>query len=121
MSMIRSAGHILLSSIFIARGADSFLKPGGRVATVANAGIPAPEQAVVLNGAAMVAGGTLLALGFTPKLAAIILLGALIPTTWVGHAFWKEEDQAKFQSQLTQFYKNAGLIGGLLLVLAEKD
>lgn len=121
MSMIRSAGHILLSSIFIARGADSFLKPGGRVATVANAGIPAPEQAVMLNGAAMVVGGTALALGFVPKLAAIILLGALIPTTLVGHAFWKEEDQAKLQAQLTQFYKNAGLIGGLLLVLTEKD
>lgn len=121
MSMIRSAGHILLSSIFIARGADSFLKPGGRVTTVANAGIPAPEQAVMLNGAAMVVGGTLLALGFAPKLAALTLLGALIPTTLVGHAFWKEEDQAKLQAQLTQFYKNSGLIGGLLLVLTEKD
>ena len=121
MSMIRSAGHILLSSIFIARGADSFLKPGGRVTVVANAGIPAPEQAVALNGVAMVAGGTALALGFAPRLAALILLGALIPTTLVGHAFWKEEDQAKLQLQLTQFYKNAGLIGGLLLVLTEKD
>ena len=121
MSMIRSAGHILLASIFVARGADSFLKPGGRVAMVANAGIPAPEQAVALNGAAMVVGGTALALGFAPKLAAIILLGTMIPTTLVGHAFWKEEEQAKFQNQLTQFYKNLGLIGGILLVIAEKD
>jgi putative oxidoreductase len=98
-----------------------FLKPGGRVTIVANAGIPAPEQAVVLNGAAMVVGGTALALGFAPKLAAIILLGTMIPTTLVGHAFWKEEDQAKFQNQLTQFYKNLGLIGGILLVIAEKN
>lgn len=121
MSMIRTAGHILLSSIFIARGADSAIKPGKRVDMVANVGIPAAEHAVVLNGTAMVVGGTLLALGFAPKLAALILLGALIPTTLVGHAFWKEEDQAKLQLQLTQFYKNAGLVGGLLLVLAEKD
>ena len=121
MSMIRSAGHLLLSSIFIARGTDTFLKPGGRVDIVANAGIPSPEQAVVLNGAAMVVGGTALALGFAPKLAAIILLGTMIPTTLVGHAFWKEEDQAKFQNQLTQFYKNLGLIGGILLVIAEKN
>lgn len=121
MSMIRLAGHLLLSSIFIARGADSFLEPGGRVNVVANAGLPAPQQSVVLNGAAMVVGGTALALGFAPKLAAIILLGALVPTTLVGHAFWKEEEQAKLQNQLTQFYKNLGLIGGLLLVLAEKD
>ena len=58
---------------------------------------------------------------FRIHLAAIVLLGALIPTTLVGHAFWKEEEQAKLQNQLTQFYKNLGLVGGLLLVLAEKD
>jgi putative oxidoreductase len=120
MSMLRSLGHILLSSVFISGGADAFLKPGGRVNKVADSGIPQPEQAVVFNGAVMVIGGAALALGIAPKLAATILLGSLVPTTIVGHAFWKEETAAGRKHQLTQFFKNLALIGGLLLVLLEK-
>lgn len=121
MSLIRTAGHLLLSGIFISGGTDAFLKPGGRVNKVADAGIPAPDKAVVLNGAIMVVGGSALALGITPKLAALTLLGSLIPTTAVGHAFWKETEIAGRKAQMTQFFKNLGLLGGLLLVLAEKD
>lgn len=119
-SMLKTLGHLLLSGIFITGGADAFLKPGGRATKVSNAGIPEPEQAVVLNGAVMVAGGTALALGFFPKLAALLLIGSLVPTTLVGHAFWKEKDATSIKNQQTQFMKNLGLIGALLLVLREK-
>jgi uncharacterized membrane protein YphA (DoxX/SURF4 family) len=119
--MFRSLGHLLLSGIFISGGWHAFANPGGRVNKVADAGIPEPDQAVKLNGAAMVVGGLLLGLGVAPKLASLILLGTLIPTTVVGHAFWKEEEGATRQQQLTQFFKNLGLMGALLIVLTEKD
>lgn len=115
-----SLAHMLLSGIFIGGGADAFLKPGYRVNKVENTGIPEPEQAVVLNGAAMMIGGTALALNIAPKAAAALLLGTLIPTTIVGHAFWKETDANARKMQQTQFLKNLGLMGGLLLVLFEK-
>lgn len=118
--MLKTLGHLFLSGIFIMGGADAFLKPGGRVNKVADAGIPAADQAVVLNGAVMVVGGAALALGFFPKLAAMALLGSLIPTTVVGHAFWKETEAANVKNQQTQFLKNLSLIGGLVLVLLEK-
>lgn len=121
MSMIRSLSHFLLSVIFIGGGSSAFATPGHRVDTVAKAGIPEPETAVKLNGAAMVIGGTLLGLSITPKLASLLLLGTLLPTTFVGHPFWQEEDKQKYAMQRTQFLKNLGLIGGLLLVLSEKD
>src|SRR5437763_15580930 len=117
--MIRSLSHILMSGIFISGGAAAFVNPNGRTNKVANAGIPAPEQAVVLNGAAMVIGGVLLGLGIAPKLAATILIGTIIPTTIVGHAFWKEEAVVGRKNQQTQLYKNLGLLGELLGVLAE--
>jgi len=117
--MLRSLSHILISSIFISGGASAFANPGGRANKVADAGIPAPEQAVELNGAAMVVGGVLLSLDLMPKLGALILLGSLLPTTVVGHAFWKEESDAARKGQLTQFFKNLGLIGALIEVLAE--
>ncbi len=117
--MIRSLSHLLISTIFISGGADAFANPGGRPNKVAAVGIPAPEQAVELNGAAMVLGGVLLGLDLMPKVGAAILLGTLLPTTVVGHAFWKEESDTARKSQLTQFFKNLGLIGALLSVLAE--
>ena len=111
MSMIRSLSHMLLSGIFIAGGADAFLKPGPRVNKVEASGIPEPEKAVAFNGAVMVIAGLALALGIAPKLAATVLLGSLVPTTVVGHAFWKEETVAGRKNQLTQFFKNLACHG----------
>ncbi|GAC1382593.1 MAG: hypothetical protein NVS4B7_06490 [Ktedonobacteraceae bacterium] len=116
-----SLSHMFLSGVFIAGGANAFLQPGGRVKTVAQAGIPEPEQAVILNAAVMVVGGTALALDIAPKVAALVLMGSLVPTTIVGHAFWKETDPAAHKHHQTQFMKNLGLLGGLLLVLLEKN
>ena len=66
MSMIKDLSHLCLSGIFIRNGAQAFLSPGPRVNMVANAGIPQPNLAVELNGALMVIGGVLLALGIAP-------------------------------------------------------
>lgn len=124
MSMIRTAGQVLLAGIFITEGSQAFMTPGGRVQTVQKAGVAqneeAAEQAVRFNAAVMVAGGTLLALDIAPKLAATALLGSLVPTTLVGHAFWKQETGEGRRMQRIQFMKNLGLLGGLLLVLAGK-
>lgn len=119
--MIRTVTRLLLSGIYIINGWGAFSKPGGRPKLVAAAGIPYPEQAVVLNAAIMILAGLLLSLGIAPRLAAALLLGSMIPTTIVGHAFWKEEPGPQRQNQETQFLKNLSLIGGLLMVLMEKD
>jgi putative oxidoreductase len=119
--MKRTGIHVLLSGIFIYGGWGAFSRPGGRPKLVAAAGIPQPEQAVVLNGALMILAGLLLGLGIAPRIAAALLLGSLIPTTLVGHAFWKEESGPEFEKQMLQFLKNLGLISGLLMVLTEKD
>ncbi|MDQ6659452.1 MAG: DoxX family membrane protein [Chloroflexota bacterium] len=113
--------HVLLSGIFIYGGWGAFSKPGGRPKLVAAAGIPQPEQAVVLNGALMILAGLLLGLGIAPRIAAALLIGSLVPTTLVGHPFWKEEPGPEREKQLLQFLKNLGLISGLLMVLSEKD
>jgi putative oxidoreductase len=119
--MLRTVTRLLLSGIYIINGWGAFSKPGGRPKLVAAAGIPQPEQAVVLNAAVMIVAGLLLALGIAPRLAAALLLGSMIPTTIVGHPFWKEEPGPQRQNQETQFLKNLSLIGGLLMILIEKE
>ena len=117
-ALIRRVGHVLLSVMFIKGGSDAFRQPGGRVDAVARAGLPQPEFAVRANGGAMALAGAMLALDVAPRLAATILTACIVPTTVVGHAFWRAEGATR-QSQEIQFAKNLGLLGGLLLVLAE--
>lgn len=119
--MIKTIGHMLLSTMFISGGFKAFQEPGGRTQKVAAAGIPAPRQATILNGAVMTVAGTTLALGIAPKLSAVALIGALIPTTFVGHSFWTETAPQNRMNQQIHFMKNLAMIGGLIAVLAEKD
>ncbi len=117
--MLKSLGRMALAGIFVLGGADAFKAPGTRANKVDDAGIPQPELAVRVNAATMVIAGILLALGIVPKAAAGALLASLVPTTLVGHPFWKEETPQGQSMQRIHFLKNLGLIGGLLWVLAE--
>jgi uncharacterized membrane protein YphA (DoxX/SURF4 family) len=101
---------------FLWLGYEAVAAPGGRVALAAKLGIPRPEEAVRLNGAAMVAGGAALSAGVLPRAAALGLVVSLIPTTLAGHAFWNEEDPQARKTGRIQFFKNIGLVGGLLAV-----
>ena len=118
--MLRSLRHLLLSGIFIFGGANTFFNPESRAVKVANAGIPSPKQAAMLNGAIMTVAGTALACDVAPKLAATVLIGTLIPTTFVGHPFWTDQDPTSRSANRTHFLKNLAILGGLFLVLAEK-
>jgi uncharacterized membrane protein YphA (DoxX/SURF4 family) len=112
----RRAGQALLGAIFIKLGFDAARDPGPRVDKAAALGVPNPELAVRGNGAAMVAGGAALGLDKVPRLAALGLIASMIPTTLAGHAFWELEG-AERKAQEIQFFKNLGLVGGLLLAL----
>ena len=118
---LRAVGRAALAAMFISGGADALLDPGPRVGPAAELGVPMePELAVRLNGAAMLAAGTALAAGTLPRLAAATLAGTLVPTTLAGHPFWRLTDPAARRQQRTHFFKNVGLFGGALLVLAER-
>jgi putative oxidoreductase len=121
MGIVKSLGRILLSSMFIYGGAGAFSNPGKRVELVEQAGIPNARRATILNGAIMVISGIALAADIFPKLAATVLIGSLIPTTFVGHSFWRHDDPGSRAVNQIQFFKNASMLGGLLLVLAERE
>jgi uncharacterized membrane protein YphA (DoxX/SURF4 family) len=111
-------GRLTLSGIFLKGGLDAFKEPGPRPSKLAELGVPDPEALVRFNGAAMMAGGAALALGILPRATATGLLASIGATTAVGHPFWKIDDPQARAQQETQFLKNLGLAGGLLLYLA---
>ncbi len=119
MSPTRTLARPLLASMFIVGGLDALRRPGGRVEAVRSAGLSSPEQLVKANAATHLVGGLALATGRLPRLAALALAGSLLPTTYVGHAFWSEQDSAARAQQQIHFFKNVGLLGGLLLAVAD--
>lgn len=120
MSLVKTLGHSILSAIFISGGWSTFVNPDGRAQKVEQAGIPMARQATILNGAVMTLAGSALALDIAPKLSALVLIGSLIPTTYIGHAFWEEDVPTSRAGQRTHFLKNLAIIGGLIAVLQEK-
>ena len=119
MSPTSSLARPLLASMFVVGGVDALRKPGGRVAAVRAVGLSSPEQLVRVNAATHLVGGLALATGRFPRLAALALAGTLVPTTYVGHPFWAAPDAAAKQQQQAHFFKNLGLLGGLLLAAAD--
>lgn len=129
MNPVRSAGRVALSWVFLASGLDVLLHPEKPTATAGwlfeagRSAVPVPVppdiHLVRANAALQVAAATALATGRRPRSAAAVLVGSLLPTTIGGHAYWRFDDPVQRKAQRTQFNKNLGLLGGLLLAVAE--
>jgi putative oxidoreductase len=124
MTVVRRIARPMLAAIFVTSGVDALRHPATRAQVAAplvtalagRLDLPDdPELMVRANGATMLAAGTMLGLGKFPRLAALALATALVPTTYAAHAFWTIEDPTARAHQKVQFLKNVGLLGGVLL------
>jgi uncharacterized membrane protein YphA (DoxX/SURF4 family) len=121
----------MLSSIFIVGGLDALRNPEGKVKRAEAVTQPLTERfpalpqdtetLVRINGAVQVGAGALLATGKFRRLAALVLLGSLVPTTYAGHRYWEEADDAKRAEQKMHLLKNLGLAGGLILAALDTE
>jgi uncharacterized membrane protein YphA (DoxX/SURF4 family) len=124
----------MLASIFIYGGIQSLRDPkgsaqaaapflekvGGQVRQSLPEQIPSdPATLVRIDAAVKVGAGTLLALGKWPRFSAFLLSGAVIPTTVAMHRFWEYSDPEESKAQQAEFWKNLGLLGGLLITAVD--
>ena len=119
MSLAKFTARSLLSTIFITGGLGEVQKADQLSDAVDGLleKLPEPVRSqisdvdptllVKVNGATMLAAGSLLALGIKPRLAATVLATQLVPVTAAGHAFWEKEGADKQGDQI-QFCKNLG-------------
>jgi putative oxidoreductase len=131
MSIPGRVARPLLASIFIVGGVDAMLDPEGKVKAAEQVTRPLAEHIsalpddtallVRINGGVQVAAAVLLYLGKFRRLAALTLIGSIIPTTYVGHQFWVELDEEKRAEQRIHFLKNLGLLGGLMLAAFDTE
>lgn len=134
--LVRRIARPLLAAPFVYGGISTLRKPQDRVpgarpivekvAETADKQLPVQlphdvEQWVKADAAIKVAAGTLFALGRFPRLMALVLGGSIVPTTLAGHRFWEHTDPTERFGQLSNFLKNTGLLGGLLLAAVDTE
>lgn len=129
MAVLRAIARPMLASIFIIQGygtmrdpervvkkAEPVVRPiASRISVVPDD----TEQAVRVNGAVQFVGGTLLAIGWFPRLSALAIAATLVPTTAAGHRFWEADSDEERAMQRIQFLKNLGMFGGLLIAAGD--
>ena len=129
LSPLRPAARAFTGSTYVLLGFDALRAPGARVEQAGpllaaiRKWVPLPDDDELLvrtNAGVMVAAGGLLMLGKAPRLSALALAGALIPTTLAGHSYWEAEDPATRKIQRIQFHKNLAMIGGLLFAVLDE-
>jgi uncharacterized membrane protein YphA (DoxX/SURF4 family) len=82
--------------------------------------IPDDTATVVrIDGVVKLLAGVALSLGKVPRLAAAVLSASLVPTTLAAHSFWKIDDEGDRALQKQEFFKNASMLGGLLLAVVD--
>jgi uncharacterized membrane protein YphA (DoxX/SURF4 family) len=129
MAVLRAIARPMLAAVFIVQGYDTLRHPE-KVVKRAEAVVgplkervpilPAEtEDTVRLNGAVQVVAGSMLALGWLPRLSAAALAGSLVPTTLAGHRYWEHEDQQTRTQHRIHFLKNVAMLGGLLIAAAD--
>lgn len=133
MKPVRSLAHAMLASVFVSGGIHTLLHPehaakqaepvSQRLAAATENTAPwlptGPVAVVRANAAIQVGGAALLASGRLPRLAALALAASLVPTTLVGHAWWRYQDPAQRSNHRNHFLKNVAILGGLALTAVD--
>jgi putative oxidoreductase len=105
--------RLFLAVLFLLFGVRSILGYAGSVGYFAKLGFPAPEVMVMLAIVIQLVGGVMLAVGWKTRWAAWLLVVYVAIATLTAHRYW-EYDAAQYVPQMTNFFKNLAIIGGLL-------
>ena len=114
-------GRIALASLFVLGGIDKIANPGRSVAAMADAGLPWPSLLIVaviaveLGLGLVVAGGSWLTAGRLVAGAALLLVAHTAAVNVLMHPFWTLEGEEAL-TELSLFFKNVAIMGGLGLV-----
>jgi putative oxidoreductase len=117
--IVSVVGRVLLCTIFFMAAVGNKIPNFQAIAGyMAKEGVPAPQ--IMLAGAIvfLIAGSLSVILGYKARIGAALLLVFLVLATYYFHDFWTLSDPQAQQEQTIQFMKNLGLMGAMLLVIA---
>ncbi|MGK7931053.1 MAG: DoxX family protein [Microcystaceae cyanobacterium] len=103
-------GRIFIALIFIYSGTKKIFTFEQTATYMASKNLPFTHLLLVVTIMVLLVGGLSVLLGLKTKIGAWLLIGFLIPTTFIFHGQLPEDTN--------QFLKNLGLIGGLLMIIS---
>ena len=110
-------GRLLLVAVFLPAGISKIGGFAGTAGYIASKGLPLPELGAVIAIAVEVLGGLALLAGLGTRAAALVLAVFTLVATVIFHNYWGVPAEQAFVQQL-MFFKNIGIVGGLLLLAA---
>ena len=111
MKYLPLAARVCLCLIFLKAGISHILGFNSTVLMMTNNGLPIAPVLLFFTVVFQLLGGLSLLLGYKVKLGSMLLILFLIPATLVFH------NPIADSSEINNFLKNIGLIGGLLMVI----
>jgi uncharacterized membrane protein YphA (DoxX/SURF4 family) len=115
--LVLLAGRVLFGGVLAFMGLNHFVQVEGMAGYAESKGIPAPGVSVIVSGLLLVAGGLGIVVGAFPLLAAAALTLFFVVATPTMHDFWRAAEEEQ-QEEMTQFLKNAALLGAALTFIA---
>jgi len=109
-------GRALFGGYFIYCGIDHLVHEKEIAGYAKTKHIPSAKAAVIASGIGLIAGGTGLALGLKPRVAAMPIVGFLAAVSPTVHNFWSDKDPNERQHNMADFSKNLALLTGTLAV-----
>lgn len=103
-------GRVLIAALFIMGGIGKIMGFAGSVGYAEAFNVPFPEIAIIIAIIVELGGGLMILFGLWTRFAAFMISAFLIVVTLIFHTNFADS------SQMTQFLKNAAIIGGLLYV-----
>jgi putative oxidoreductase len=115
--MLPLVARLLMAAIFVVFGVRKVLAFAGTVAYFTKLGFPAAEVFAVIAIVIEIGGGILLIIGWKTRWVAWLLALFTLIAMLMAHRYW-EFDAPQYANQMTHFFKNVAIIGGLLMVAA---
>lgn len=107
-----------MGGYFIMSGYNHFKNLGMLTGYAQSKRVPIPKIAVLVTGLMLFLGGLGIFLGVYVQLSVLLLSLFLIGTLVKMHRYWEVSDPMARMSEYVNFYKNLGLLGAILILLA---
>ena len=111
-------GRILLGGYFIQNAYNHFKNVDSLTGYAQSKGVPWAKASVLITGLMMLLGGLGILLGVYVEISVLLLSVFLLGTLWKMHRYWEVSDPMARMGEYVNFYKNLGLLGAILILLA---
>lgn len=114
MDIVILIGRVLFGAVFVGGALGHFTQTAAMAAYTESKGIKPGKLAVLGSGAWMLAGAAMVILGAWADLGALMLAAFLLPTAFIMHPFWREQDPQVKAGEQIHFNKDVSLVGAAL-------